>query len=491
MSWDESVQRNLGMVTYDYVVKGDKSLAAYHDRGLGTGFELPLIFIEKAVHLTDSRDIYLARHIVTHIFFLLGVFCGYILTLRLFKNQFIACLGYILLAFHPRIYAHSFFNSKDIPFLAAFLVALLLFQIAFEKNRNGWYVLLGIACGYATSIRSMGIILLPCAVVFFLADLVHNRHLKGNLLHSAARFLSFTVGFCSMLYVAWPYLWSAPLHNFMEGFRSLANIQWGGEVLFNGKYYKGDQLPWNYMPVWFSITIPELFLCIGLTGCVWVLILFFTYPRKWITNVKERNFLLHLACFVGPVLAMTVLHGVNIDDWRHVYFIYPSFVMLAMFAIHKLVIGRLSDLTFLRMKVKWVVWVLCLGQIGITGSFMVQAHPFQEVYFNHFISHGKEYLRYHYDMDYWGCAYKQGMENILANDTSNDIHVLESILPVLNAISFLPPSARKRVLPVSGRERPDYFFTNFRNHPQDYDYPKTVFEIRVLNSAIFRSYKMH
>jgi Dolichyl-phosphate-mannose-protein mannosyltransferase len=161
ISWDENAQRKIGALTYDYITKGDKTLLTYEMRGLGTGFELPLIYVEKWLGYEDRHDIFPARHLVTHLFFLIGVFCGYILALRLFKNQFLACLTFLMLAFHPRIYAHSFFNTKDIPFLAAVLIALLIAQVAFEKNKALWFLLLGLTCGYATSIRAMGVIFAP------------------------------------------------------------------------------------------------------------------------------------------------------------------------------------------------------------------------------------------------------------------------------------------------------------------------------------------
>src|SRR5581483_7448949 len=141
ISWDEKEQRGLGRITYNYVVTGDNTLKTYDNRGLGPGFELPLIFMEKWLHLEGDRNIFLARHLATHIFFLLGVFCGYVLALRIFRSQFIACLAFIMLAFHPRIYAHSFFNTKDIPFLAALLIVMMVSQAAFEKNRPLLYLL--------------------------------------------------------------------------------------------------------------------------------------------------------------------------------------------------------------------------------------------------------------------------------------------------------------------------------------------------------------
>ena len=76
LSWDEGRQRLTGLVNYLYVVYGDQGLLSYSDRDYGVAFELPLIFIEKALGLEHSRDIFLTRHLFTHVFFLVGaLFC--------------------------------------------------------------------------------------------------------------------------------------------------------------------------------------------------------------------------------------------------------------------------------------------------------------------------------------------------------------------------------------------------------------------------------
>jgi len=481
ISWDEPAQRGVGRATYAYVVNGDNFLKTYDDRGLGTGFELPLYFMEKWLHLEDSRDIFLARHLVTHLFFLLGVFCGYLLALRLFKNQFIACLAFLLIAFHPRIYAHSFFNSKDIPFLSAFLITLLLSQVAFEKNRAKWFLFLGIAGGYATSIRAMGIILVPIIGTFLLIDIFRSLAVKEKVIPGIRNALLFIIGFCGMLYISWPILWSNPVFYFTESFHNLANIVWTGTVLFDGKIYKGDQLPWNYMPAWFSITMPELLLVAGIGGITWVVIRFLKRPVKYLTNTPERNYLLYLACFSGPIIAMTIFHGVNIDDWRHIYFIYPSFVMLALFVVNKLLQGRR----------KIIVQAAYILQLLVTGIFVVKNYPYQQVYFNNFVSHDNEYLRNHYDMDYWGVAYKQGIDYILTHDTSSSIAIYTTYGPVMNNVMLLPAAAKKRIVFAGDNDRPDYFITNFRMHKNDYNYPRILYDIKVLNSTILRIYKLH
>lgn len=481
VAWDEPIQREIGITSYRYIFQNDQALKATEFRDLGTGFELPLVFIEKLLNLDDSRDIYQVRHLATYLFFMVSVFCGYILALRIFKDQFIACLCFIMLAFHPRMFAHAYFNSKDIPFLSSFLIVFLVSHLAFEKNKPAWYLLLGAACGYATSIRALGILLVPCITVFFLIDFSRIQYLKGKKLPVIRNFMLFIAGFCGLLYLAWPILWSDPVYYFTEEFQRLSHINWGGDVFFQGKNIKGSMLPLNYLPVWFSITMPELWLFFGITGFVWVISSFIIRPMEFLLNTPERNFLLYIACFIGPVIAVIALNSVNYDDWRHLYFIYPSFVMLACYAVSKLARGRK----------KIIVQSVCLLQTGYLIFFMIRFHPFEQVYFNHLVSHKSENLRKNYDLDYWDTAYKQGLEYILAHDHAPSIRVNCVSGPIIENVAILPEQSRKRIVIVQNNEHPDYFITNFRNHPEEFNYPTIFYDIKVLNSTIFRVYKLH
>jgi len=480
LGYDEVIQRLVGITNYEYIFHNDQTLKTIEFRDLGAGFELPLVFIEKLFNLDDSRDIFMTRHLVTNLFFLFSVFCGYVLALRLFKDQYIACLCFILLAFHPRIYAHSYFNTKDIPFLSMFIIVFLLCQVAFEKNKPVWYLLLGFGCGYATSIRAMGILLVPCITLFFLIDFFRSRYLKGDSLKTAKNFAVFIVGFCGLLYLCWPILWSNPIHYFIEEFKSLSHINWDGEVLLAGKSIRSNMLPWYYVPVWFSITMPELWLLLGVAGFGWVIFSFARRPLSFLLNTPDRNYLLYLACFTIPVIAVLALNSINYDDWRHLYFIYPSFVMLVLYVVNKLAVG----------KKRLIVWGVCALQICLTAFFMIRYHPYQEVYFNNLISHNKEYLRNNYDMDYWSCSFKQGLEYLLDADKSKTISINCSDEMVLkNSIILLPEEDRKRIQ-FNSYDKADYFITNYRNHPYDFPSYETKFSITVLNSTILSIFKI-
>src|SRR5688572_10235502 len=69
VSTDEIGQTDIGTVSYKYVFENDTTLNSFVERDHGVGFELPLIMIEKGLNLTEYRDIFLCRHIVSHLFF--------------------------------------------------------------------------------------------------------------------------------------------------------------------------------------------------------------------------------------------------------------------------------------------------------------------------------------------------------------------------------------------------------------------------------------
>ena len=156
VSWDEQWFRIIGRAVVDYVL-GDGELRTDHNRYYGVALEAPLILLERL--LIDSRAIYLSRHVASHLFFLTGGFFCWLLARRLFGDRRLALFALLLFLLHPRLYAHSFFNSRDIPFLALFMVALYLLQRAFRRDTAGAFALCGLSVGLLVSLRIMGVML--------------------------------------------------------------------------------------------------------------------------------------------------------------------------------------------------------------------------------------------------------------------------------------------------------------------------------------------
>jgi len=480
VGWDEQDQRADGLLSFNYMFHGNHDLFKKETDNHGVGFELFLLFVEKGLRLKDTRDIYLNRHIVTHVFFLLSCLAGYVLVLKLFNNKFLASLSFIILAFTPRFYAHSFINSKDIPFSCMILLTLVVCRAAFDKNRSWLYLLTGLICGYATSIRIMGVMLGGFLFLFLCMDLLTALKNKEKPAKPILNILLYSLGFCFILFISWPYLWTSPIHNFIESFTALSRYKWGATTLINGKMEEAQKLPWTYFPTWFLITTPVLWLTAGFAGIGLIIYNIFKKPIEFLKNTPERNFLLYLLCFIIPIMSVILLHSVMYDDWRHLFFVYPPFVLMGLYFINK----------FLQNKYRMVVQGICALQVLAVSYFMVKNHPFHQVYFNELVSHEDEYLRKNYEMDYWGCSFKQALEHILEADPRPHINVCSNLSAYFEKnILILREEDRSR-LTFTPPEKADYFITNYRGHPDDYPGANVEYTITVLNSSILQIFRM-
>lgn len=486
VAWDEPLQRGPGLLSYNYMFHGNQELFQKPTDNHGAGFEIPLIVFEKAMGLKDVRGIYLMRHLVTHILFLLSALAFYILALRLFKNKYLAIIAFLLLACAPRLYAHSYFNSKDLPFLSMFTICLAFARLTFSKNKPYLYLILGLLTGYATSIRIMGIMLFAFLLMFMIIDLVNDILKKEKPTKGLLNIGMFVLGSCALLVAAWPYLWKSPVHNFAESFSKLSRFElWNGSILLQGKFIEAAKLPWTYFPNWFIIANPILWLVAGLVGFGWIMRDFFQKPLAYFQNTLDRNFILYPACFLSPILSVYMFHSIIYDDWRHLYFIYPSFILMGLYVVNKILE---SDIVKKSKTYTKVVFGVCGLQIALTCGFMVQAHPFQQVYFNQMVSHEEEYLRKNYEMDYWGVSNYQALKYILNNDESKKIYVT-TIYPEImqNNIDMLEEEDRNR-LQLVHPDSSEYFITNFRFHPDDFQMQEE-YSFKVLNSTVIRVYR--
>ena len=487
IAWDEPLQRGPGLLSYNYAFHGNQELFQKATDNHGAGYEILLIIFEKWMKLTDTRDIFLMRHLVTHILFLAGALAAYVLSFRLFRNKFLACLGFLLIVAAPRMYAHSFFNSKDLPFLSMMIISFACLQYAFEKNKMLPFLLLGILVGYATSIRIMGIMLASFVIFFLVVDLITGISKKEKPVKPILNILAFIGGFCILLVGAWPYLWKSPVHNFVESFSKLSRFElWNGSILLGGKYIQSTQLPWTYFFTWFFISNPILWLIGGIAGMCLIISAFFKKPLDFLRNTRERNFILYVLCFGVPIFAVLFLKSIIYDDWRHLYFIYPSFIMMVLYAVNKLIE---NDYVVQNKKYIMAVQGLCLAQVAGTAWFMVQNHPFQQVYMNKMVSHDEEFIRKNYEMDYWGVSNLQALKHILENDQRKLIKVTAIFPEILqNNIDMLEPEDRSR-LKLLIPDSSDYLITNFRFHPDDFPFNED-YSFMVQNSTVIRIYKM-
>lgn len=482
MSWDERAQREMGIVSGNYIVKGDKRIHTYLEKDHGVGFEVPLVLIEYALGQEKAQDIYATRHLVTHLFFLLGAFIFYLLSSKLFNSKTIGIIAFLALACHPRLYAQSFVNSKDIPFLVAFIFSLSACYRAYLKKDTISYILLGIAVGYATSIRMMSLIFIAIILFFILIDLLRAKQNKQSRLLAFTNPITFLVATAITTFIFWPMLWIRPFANFAEAFVDMSKFRWNNFLLFDGEMVNSLNLPWYYLSKYIFITTPALWLIFGAGGMIFISINAIRKPVKYITDANKRFILTNLIIFIGTLSAIVVLDSVVYDGWRHVYYIYPSLLIMTLATLHYLK---------QKLRIKYLVVAICAIQVISTSIYMVSNHPYQMTYFNRFVSHEDEYLRHHYDLDYWGIAMRDAHKFLLDYDTSSQIKVYHSLTPVYNNYHILSKEEQERIQLLDCTEGAIYFITNFRGHPQEFDYPEKIYEIKAQGSTILAIYKMY
>lgn len=462
VGWDENVSYATGLVNYQYVFEGNDRLLSHLNRDYGPAFELPAVIIQKALGIEDLRNVYMLRRILTHLLFLSACACIFLLTDLIYKNKMLASMAFLLLWIHPQIFTHSFFNSKDIPFLSFLVISLyFLFRHSYT-GKIRWIVMAGIFTGILTATRIPGIIYVGLCCAWILTD----RRGVFPAYKRTRALMIFLVAFGAALYAFWPYLWTAPFDHLCEAFRNMSKFRWEGDLLYRGEYVPSTDLPWHYIPHWFSLTTPAFIVACGLVGASLVCADLLKPHGKNRDNVPAGAFF--LVAFGLPMIAVIVMGSVLYDGWRHMYFIYGPFVMLCIYAVHR-VTARSYTLLFSAAILLLVppAWHLTVN------------HPFQYVYFNILAGNaGNEDLRKRYELDYWGMSYRQALEYILEKDTSATIRIAAQNEPVKTNVEFLPPEQKKRIV-ITGIEQASYFVTNYRWHPGDYnDLPSGAKELK-------------
>jgi hypothetical protein len=486
IAWDEQWQRDTGLINYNFIFHGHTSLSTYADKDYGVAFELPLIIIEKLLKLKDSREIYLMRHIVTHLFFLFSAFILYLLIYILYKNRILGILGYLILLLSPLMYAHSFFNTKDIPFMSMFIICFFLFELAFQKWKACYFLLFGICTGLVINIRIMGVMFLLFVSVFMIIDQILTPDKK-----KIWRFyLIYLISSVSTLIIIWPYLWESPIINFVRAFFTFSKYpRRVFDQLMFGDYTRITDFKWYYIPVWFSITTPIPVIFAGLTGSILIFINLTKTPIKFFSNALNRNQLMYLFCFFGSIASVIILHSVLYNGWRQMYFIYPSFILLSIYGISGIFKIRNKHIRLFSYFPLIIIFVFNFTNVG---WFMIRNHPFEHVYFNNFISHEEQYLKNNFVMDYWGTSYKQALEYVLNKDINNKINILVANLPGKYNARILEKNNRERLNYVFKIEDADYYISKYKLNIKGFGYPACieVFNIKVLNSDIISVWKI-
>jgi hypothetical protein len=502
IAWDEPVQRQYGSEVYNYVVHGNGALFLDRHRYYGPVFEFLFYSLEKVLGLSDTRSIYLARHLAGFLCLWVGVLFFYLLARRVFASWKLGLVGSAMLLLSPRIFAHSFYNSKDIPFLAMFVVGAYTLLRYLDRKTLARAIVHGAVCAVLVDTRIVGILLPALTVVFVGWDLARQR---GEL--SAGRVAAslgvFAAGWAGLTVLLWPTLWRNPLANFVHVFEGMRNFPWEATVLYLGKEIWSTALPWHYTLVWIGVSTPVVYLAAFVLGLGVVLAVLLrpaaapgtAPPTTPIASpvASRRNLGLILLWLFLPLGYSIASRAVLYDEWRHSFFVYPALLLVSLAGLAWLwrAIGRRRGKT--RSLAGAALVLVVAANMGAAAVFMARHHPNGNVYFNSVVggpagAHGR------FDMDYWGLAYRQGLEYIVRHevprDSSEAIRVHAATAAGRYNADILKPAERKRIAFVDDVDEAEYYVTAFRwdrkRHPPETE----VYSVTVEGAKIAAVYRV-
>ena len=412
LTLDEVAHRKLGHATLEMAVGDDAALLErlrpafpelWH---YGTAFEMPLALVERALRQADSRDIYLTRHLLTHLAFLAGAGAAALLARRLFGGTWPALFALAAFALHPRLYAHSFFNTKDMPFAALFMVCLCLAERAFRRGTAGAFALLGAGVGVLVNLRVMGALLFAAVLGLRALDvaLAPGQVARRRALGSGAVFVAAAA---AALYAVSPHLWPDP-SRLVDTFALFTQFPHRIPTLYAGAVVYWPDIPASYVPTWVAVTTPPALLALCLAGAAAVLGRGLAPPVGAVHAAPPRFGLLLVACPVLAVAAVVVLNANVYHGWRHLYFLWAPASLLAVAGTRWLAgAGR-------RPALRRVVGGLAAAGLAAGAGQMALLHPQQHTYFNLLADRdAPERLATWYEIDFWRMSHWRGLERAL------------------------------------------------------------------------------
>jgi hypothetical protein len=413
----------------------------------GVAYDFPLVVLERLFRIADSMQVYQFRTLMNFGVFMLGTFSIYLLAARRFNSKYIGLLTATFFVLSPRIFAAGFYSPSDMVFASFFALGINLSIRFIDNQKVSSAILAGLVCGYATDIRLLGIVAFPIIVSAYLS--YHFRKISW----SWKLLVAYSISFIFSVYLFFPYLWENPIARFFEVFGSLSKYNWGGRNLYFGEFISASDLPWHYIPVWISITTPIFYLVFFLLGTLGVLRELIRFDEL---NFEKLQDYIFLGLAVLPIFSVIALNSVLYDSWRHLFFVYPFFLLVAVKGWVEISPKQypLSKISLL----KYIATFICLIQITF---WMVSNNPRQYLYFNSFA--GTSNLQTKWEMDYLGLSNKDLIQFLFENTELNKVRVgIGSFTPFDMSLKVVPEDLRDRMTIVPLESKPDFIVNNFR-----------------------------
>lgn len=429
-------------------------------RHYGVIFDLPMAIIETSLNINDPIDQFYLRHLFNFIIFFISGYFFYLIIrrrIKIFPVTIISTLFYLL---SPRIFGNSFFDGKDLLFLSLTTITFYFYLKYSDDKKKSSLILFSFLCSISVSTRIMGLFFPISFFAISIFQILNSYKIKYIL----KDLIIFLFLFFLFLFIHWPYLWTLEIVELLDFFKNF-KVASNPDVFFNGNYYNSEYLPFTYIPLWITISIPEIVFFTFLIG-----ILFYTLRLfNRITNIQEKSItndlwrgtnekidLFYFLSFLQIIIVYTSFDLSLYSSWRHFLFLNFFITYFSSIGVFYLLI-KIKKNTKIE-KFFFIFLIFCIFEIIFN---LYKYHPYQSMYFNNLVT--KE-MKKKFEVDTQSLSRVAAIKEIIidANNKEKISIGTASWTPLENAISLIKKEDRERInfIGTSNKQNADYIYSN-------------------------------
>lgn len=324
----------------------------------------------------------------------------------------------LILVLTPVYYSHQFNNPKDVPFAAGYIWGLYFIAKLLVAHARGhaeflqlftsraYFARLGLTFGLGMSVRVGGALLIGYFAVAMVAIGVERFRQVPRPEPLGFKRVATNVGLAcfiawALLVAFWPRAMLSPLQGPAAAARSVSHYRhYNSPTLLRGELVPSQDVPWDYMPTYFLVQLPEFTLLVfGLALGWWSVSSWRSFRDK--QGLPLGILLVGAAALVPPTFA--ILRGSTLyDGLRHFLFIIPPIAVVCGVTFGAWV-EKLSERSARLAQVLGLVGVLFVVDQAVA---LAALHPYQHVFFNR-MSGGTQPAVKRYETEYYGALYQE------------------------------------------------------------------------------------
>jgi len=333
--------------------------------------------------------------ILTWLWFMVGCLSLYGLMRQMNVSRLVSFAAVLLLYLSPRFFAEGHYNNKDVVLLCLFLLTLWQGARFLHKPVMGRGLLFSFAGAMATNIKIVGILpwsLIGLAALVWLS--VNHRWSRKMLGVACGTLLSYAFFYLLLT----PAMWENPMDFIRYVIANATGFtRFGGVVIFRGAdFYDiggSTPLPWYYLPYYMMVSIPLYTVILSAFGQLRTFHMILTQRADALKNKNSLLLLVVSLAWLLPMIFCMVMKPLMYNGWRHFYFVYAGFVIMAGFGLN-----TLWEYARPHRKRRTLIACAMASCYCLTGIGLVLNHPFQFAYFNPLVPRDAQYRM---DMDTW------------------------------------------------------------------------------------------